>query len=185
MATNKSNNFRLFEQERERANPMVATLSSRLVDIRKKNIAASLSDFEGSAHKLEFVKSLKDIDFIDDSRSTNITSVWYALQSMTKPTVWITNINNPDSVTEDLIEQIHNRVKAIVLQGVYSTRAMEFFQELEVPVFMEMNIEDAVRQGFYACDPGYVVLFSPGVNGTPQMTYRERGDKFKEAVGQL
>ena len=77
----------MFEQERDNSNPMVATLSQHLINIRKKNLAASLSDFEGSAHKLELVKSLNNIDFIDDSRSTNINSVWYSLQRMKKPTV--------------------------------------------------------------------------------------------------
>ncbi len=185
MPTNKSNNFTLFEQEREKANPMVANLASRLVNIRKKNIAASLSDFEGSDHKLEYVKTLKNIDFIDDSRSTNVTSVWYALQSMTKPTVWISCIDKVENITEDLQHQIFEKVKCVVLQGVYNTEVEAYFKSLGVPVFSQMNIEDAVSQAFYVCDAGYVVLFSPGVTGTAQMTYRERGDKFKEAVGQL
>lgn len=185
MPTHKTNNFSLFEKEREKANPMVATLASRLVNIRKKNIAASLSDFEGSSHKLERVKTLKDIDFIDDSRSTNPNSVWYALQSMTKPTVWITGIDEVEKLTSDLMEQISAHVKAVVLQGVYNTDLYDFLAQLDIPVFVEMNLEDAVRQAFYACDRNYAVLFSPGVNGTAQMTYRERGDKFQAAVGQL
>lgn len=185
MPTNRSNNFSLFEQERERANPMVANLTNHLVNIRKKNIAASLSDFEGSAHKLEYVKSIKNVDFIDDSRSTNVTSVWYALQSMTKPTIWITSIDKVALINEDLEKQILEKVKAIVLQGVYNTETKEYFRSLNIPVHSLMNIEDAVSQAFYASESGYVVLFSPGVNGTAQMTYRERGDKFKESVGQL
>lgn len=185
MPTNKTNNFTLFEQERETANPMVATLASRLVNIRKKNIAASLSDFEGSSHKLERVKTINNISFIDDSRSTNITAVWYALQSMTKPTVWITNLDNVENFTEDLEKLIGEKVKAIVLQGVYNTEVYGYLTSFGIPVYVEMNIEDAVRQAYYACDSNYAVLFSPGVNGTAQQTYRERGDKFQEAVGQL
>ncbi len=185
MPTNKTNNFSLFEKEREYASPMVAAITSNLVNIRKKNIAASLSDFEGSAHKLEHVKSLNNIDFIDDSRSVNSNSVWFALQNMTKPTVWITNISSVEKITDDLVDAILEKVKAIVMQGVYSTEVYERFASLGIPVFVEMSLEDAVRQAFYACDSGYVVLFSPGVNGTAQETYRERGDKFQEAVGQL
>ncbi|MBP5206506.1 MAG: hypothetical protein J6Z44_06935, partial [Bacteroidales bacterium] len=75
MASSKNNSFRLFEQEREYANPMVATLANRLIDIRKKDLAASLSDFEVSAHKLQKVKTLNQNDFIDDARSTNTNSV--------------------------------------------------------------------------------------------------------------
>ncbi len=185
MPTNKTNNFSLFEKERAYANPMVAAITDNLVNIRKKNIAASLSDFEGSAHKLEHIKTMKNIDFIDDSRSVNPAAVWFALQSMTKPTVWITNISSVEKITEDLMDIVREKVKAIVLQGVYSTEVYERFASLEIPVFVEMNLEDAVRQAFYAFDGSYAVLFSPGVNGTAPETYRERGDKFQEAVGQL
>ena len=185
MPTQQSNNFSLFEKEREKANPMVATLANHLVNIRKKNIAASLSDFEGSSHKLARVKTINTIDFIDDSRSTNANAVWYALQSMTKPTVWICGIDQVEKITQDLIDQVLSHVKAIVLQGVYNSDVYNFLSSLDIPVFVEMNLEDAVRQAFYACDRNYAVLFSPGVNGTAQMTYRQRGDLFQEAVGQL
>ncbi len=185
MATNKTNSFSLFEQEQERANPMVASITSHLVSIRKKNIAASLSDFEGSAHKLEHVKTLNGIEFINDARSTNITSVWFALQNMTKPVVWIMNIDDTEKVTDDLVDTIREKVKCIVMQGVYNTEGYNFFASLDIPVFVEMNMEDAVRQAYYAGDNGYAVLFSPGVNGNAQMTYRERGNRFKSAVGQL
>lgn len=185
MPTNKSNNFSLFEQERETANPMVAALASRLVNIRKKDIAESLSDFEGSAHKLEFVKTINSIDFIDDSSSNNANSLWYSLQSMKKPTIWITQIDKVESITDDIISQVREKVKAIVMQGTYNMDVYEKFSSLEIPVYVEMNIQDAVSQAYYACDKNFVVLFSPGVKGSAQMTYRERGDKFKEAVGQL
>lgn len=185
MATNKSNNFSLFEQERETANPMVAALANRLVNIRKKNIAESLSDFEGSAHKLEFVKTINNVDFIDDSSSNNANSVWYALQSMSKPTVWITQIDKVEDITDVIVSQIREKVKAIVMQGTYNMEVYEKFASIDIPVFVEMNIQDAVRQAYYACDKNYAVLFSPGIKGTAQMTYRERGDKFKEAIGQL
>ena len=75
-------------------------------------------------------------------------------------------------------------MKAIVLQGVYNSDVYNFLCSLDLPVFVEMNLEDAVRQAFYACDRNYAVLFSPGVNGTAQMTYRQRVDLFQEAVGQ-
>jgi len=90
-----------------------------------------------------------------------------------------------DKITDDLMETISDKVKAIVIQGVYNTDVYERFASLEIPVFVEMGMEDAVRQAFYACDNGYVVLFSPGEKNSAQDTYRERGDKFQEAVGQL
>ncbi len=185
MPTNRTNSFRLFEQERERTSTMTAALNARLVNIRKKNIADSLSDFEGSAHKLEYVKSLNGIDFIDDSRSTNSNAVWFALQSMTKPTVWITNIDEAENLTEDLLNVVREKVKCIVLQGVYNTEVYECLSSLDIPMCIEMNIDDAVREAYYSGKGGYVILFSPGVNGTAQVTYRERGNRFQKAVGQL
>jgi len=184
MATNKSNSFNLFEQEREKANPLVATLNSRLVNLRKKNIAESMSDFAGNAHKLEHVKTISSIEFIDDSNSKNANAVWYSLSSMTKPTIWIASIDKADAITDALLEEASDKVKAIVLQGVYSAEVYERLASLEVPIYIEMNIEDAVRQAFYACEKNYVVLFSPGADST-SLTYRERGRKFQEAVAQL
>ena len=185
MPTNKTNNFNLFEKEREYANPMVASITDHLVNLRKKNIAASLSDFEGSAHKLEHVKTLRRVDFIDDARSVNANSVWFALQSMTKPTIWINNISSPDRITDDVMDLVQEKVKAIVLQGVYNTDVYDRFSSLGIPVFVEMNLEDAVSQAFYAAEGGYAVLYSPGEKSLSQDSYRERGEKFQEAVGQL
>lgn len=181
----KTNSFLLFEQERQHGNPRVATLTNHLIAIRKKNIAASLSDFEGSAHKLEHVKTLSGVDFIDDSRSTNITSVWYSMVSMTKPTTWIMNIDHVELLTEDLRQAVSEKVKCIVIQGVYNTGIYEYFAGLGMKTLVEMSLEDAVRAAFYASVPGDAILFSPGVNGNAQFTYRERGDRFKMAVGQL
>lgn len=181
----KSNSFKLFEMEKQHANPRVATLANRLVELRKKNLAASLSDFEGSAHKLEHVKTLSDVEFIDDARSTNITSVWFSLSNMSKPTVWIMNVDNVDGLTDDLMEVVREKVRCVVLQGVYSTAVYEFFASADVEVLVEMTIEDAVREAFYASRPGDAILYAPGAVSTGQYTYRDRGDKFKRAVGEL
>lgn len=185
MPTKKNNSFRLFEQAKETYNPRVGTLSEQLIRLRKKNIAESLSDFEGSAHKLEHVKSFAGVEFIDDARSTTPNAVWYSLQSMTKPTVWITNIDNLESVTEDILNEVKRNVKEVVLQGVYNIDVYQKFAEQGVPVMMTMNMEDAVNHAFYSCQKGYAVLYSPGIRGNAQVTYRERGDRFKTSVAQL
>ena len=185
MPTKKSNSFRLFEQARETYNPRVGTLSEQLIRLRQKNIAESLSDFEGSAHKLEHVKSFAGVDFIDDARSTTSNAVWYSLQSMTKPTVWITNIDNPDVVTDDILDQVRRNVKEVVLQGVYNIDVYQKIAEIGVPVMMTMNMEDAVNHAFYSCTKGDAVLYAPGIRGNAQVTYRERGERFKSAVAQL
>jgi UDP-N-acetylmuramoylalanine--D-glutamate ligase len=185
MPTKKNNSFRLFEQARETSNPRVGTLSEQLIRLRQKNIAESLSDFEGSAHKLEHIKSFSGVDFVDDARSNTSNAVWFSLKSMTKPTVWITNIDTPELLTDDILTEVKEKVKEVVLQGVYSLDVYQKIAELGIPVMMTMSMEDAVNHAFYACQKGDLVLYAPGIHGTGQITYRERGDRFKAAVAQL
>lgn len=181
MASNKSNNFKIFELEQEFNNSMVATVNDRLIEIRKRNIAQQLSAFQGCGHKLEQVKMLNGIEFIDDASSTNPDATWFALQRMNKPTVWITNISDISNMSDDLLKAVYEKVKFIVLQGVYNSEVYEFISDLDIPTSVEMNMEDAVRQAFYASEKGYTVLYSPCANGAAD----ERGRDFKFAVAQL
>lgn len=181
MASNKTNNFKIFELEQEFNNPMVASVNERLIEIRKRNIAQRLSAFQGCGHKLEQVKTLSGIDFIDDASSTNANATWFSLQRMNKPTVWICNMNDVNEMTDDLLKAVYEKVKFIVIQGVYHADVYELISDLEIPYSMEMSMEDAVRQAFYAADKGYAVLYSPCSEGPAD----ERGRNFKTAVAQL
>lgn len=185
MTNQKSNSYNIHNNE-EAYSSMVASLSKKLINIRNHNLSESLSDFEGIKHKLQYIKSIEGIDFVNDSRSTNINSVWFSLESMQKPIAWIMNIDNIDLITEDLLDAINNKVSKIIIQGVYNSEILDFFTGLGKEVFFTMNLEDAVRTAYYSCKPGDVVLFSPGTtsNGIYR-TYRERGDKFIDAVAQL
>lgn len=185
MANQKSNNYKIYNNEVSSAS-IAASLSEKLINIRNRNLSESLSDFEGAKHKLQYLKSIEGVDFVNDSRSTNINSVWFALESMYKPIAWIMNIDDIDLITEDLLESINKKVSRIIIQGVYNSEILDFFTGLGKEVFFTMNLEDAVRTAYYSCKQGDVVLFSPGTtsNGIYR-TYRERGDKFIEAVAQL
>jgi UDP-N-acetylmuramoylalanine--D-glutamate ligase len=125
------------------------------------------------------------VDFVDDARSNTSNAVWFSLQSMTKPTVWITNIDSPELLTDDIMTQVQEKVKEVVLQGVYNIDVYQKIAEKEIPVMMTMSMEDAVNHAFYACQKGDLVLYAPGVHGNGQVTFRERGDRFKAAVAQL
>lgn len=171
-----------FQTARDRA----ATLSQNLIRLRSESLQESLSDFENSEHKLEFVKTIEGVYFINDSRATNPNAVWFAMENMNQPITWITNMNSVDLVTEDLQQLIQEKVKIIVIQGVYNTSLEDFFKKMNKDVYMVMNLEDAVRTAFYASSSDETVLFSPGVvSAGMYRTYRERGEKFKEAVAQL
>ncbi|MBR4134897.1 MAG: hypothetical protein IKU03_00580 [Bacteroidales bacterium] len=181
MANNKTNNFKIFELEQEFNNPMVASVNERLIEIRKRNIAQQLAAFQGCGHKLEQVKTLSGIEFIDDASSTNPDATWFSLQRMNKPTVWITNISNVSNMSDDLLKAVYEKVKFIIIQGVYNSDVYDLMADLEIPYSVEMNMEDAVRQAFYASEKGYTVLYSPCAEGTAE----ERGRNFQNAVAQL
>jgi UDP-N-acetylmuramoylalanine--D-glutamate ligase len=171
-----------FQNARDRA----ATLSHNLIRLRNENLQELLSDFENSEHKLELVKTIDGVDFINDSRATNANAVWFAMQNMTRPVVWITNMNDVDLITEDLKQLIAEKVKIIVIQGVYNTAVEDYFVKMNKDVYSLIGLEDAVRTAFYAGSSDEAVLFSPGVvSSGAYSTYRERGERFKEAVAQL
>jgi len=171
-----------FQLARDRA----ATLSQNLIRLRNESLQELLSDFENSEHKLEYIKTIEGVDFINDAKATNANAVWFALENMTQPITWITNINSVDLFTDDLKRLIHEKVKIIVIQGVYNTEVEDYFKRMSKDVYMVMNLEDAVRTAFYASSSDDTVLYSPGVASAGMYrTYRERGEKFKEAVAQL
>jgi len=171
-----------FQVVRDRA----ATLPQNLIRLRSESLQETLSDFENSEHTLEFVKTIEGVDFINDSRATNANAVWFAMENMTQPVVWITNMNSVDLITDDLKKMIREKVKIVVMQGVYNTALEEFFKKMERDVYMVISLEDAVRTAFYAASSDETILFSPGVvSAGMYRTYRERGEKFKEAVAQL
>jgi UDP-N-acetylmuramoylalanine--D-glutamate ligase len=171
-----------FKMARDRA----ATLSQNLIKLRNESLQETLSDFENSEHKLEFVKTIEGVVFINDSRATNPNAVWFALENMNQPVIWITNMNNVELINEDLRQIIQEKVKIVVIQGVYNTTMEDYFKKMNKDVYMVMSLEDAVRTGFYAGSSDETVLFSPGVvSAGMYRTYRQRGEKFKEAVAQL
>ena len=171
-----------FQMARDRA----ATLSQNLIRLRSESLQELLSDFENSEHKLEYVKTIEGVDFINDSRATNANAVWYAMENMPQPITWITNMNSVEQISESLEQIIREKVKIIVIQGVYNTALEDFFKKMNKDVYMVISLEDAVRTAFYASSSDETILFSPGVvSAGMYRTYRERGEKFKEAVAQL
>jgi len=171
-----------FQFARDRA----ATISQNLINLRNESLQELLSDFENTEHKLEFVKTIEGVDFVNDSRATNANAVWFAMESMHQPVIWITNMSNVEMIPEDLELLVRKKVKIIVIQGVYNTALEDFFKKMNKDVYSVMNLEDAVRTAFYAGSTGETVLFSPGVVSSGiYRTYRERGERFKEAVAQL
>ncbi|MDR2868745.1 MAG: hypothetical protein LBV46_04305 [Bacteroidales bacterium] len=160
--------------------------AKQLINTRLENLKESMSDFTGNDHKLSQVKTMSGISFINDARSTNHNSVWFSLSSMTKSTAWIMSMSDLSLIDDNLLQEIERIVKVIVICGVYNSEVADFFSERGFEVIQVMNIEEATRAAYYACDNDYTVLFSPGNSALSAIeSYKERGNKFINAVSQL
>jgi UDP-N-acetylmuramoylalanine--D-glutamate ligase len=167
-------------------NSMAAGIAGRLFEIRKDVVRESFSDFENIEHRLEFVNSVHGIDFINDSKATNVNSTWYALESMQQPTIWIAGGVDKGNDYSELMELVQTRVKAIVCMGVDNKKIIEAFREV-VPVIVETgSAEEAVQTAYRLGKKGDAVLLSPACASFDLFeNYEDRGRKFKAAVRTL
>jgi len=167
-------------------NTMAAGLSAFVMDIRKEKIRDAVQTFESLEHRMEFVATIKGVDFINDSKATNTNSTWYALESMEKPTILIlggVDKGNDYSFIKDLVKE---KVKAIVCMGKDNTKIHEAFgNDVELMINTE-SARDAVHAAFHFADKGDVVLLSPACASFDLFkNYEDRGAQFKEAVKDL
>jgi UDP-N-acetylmuramoylalanine--D-glutamate ligase len=164
-------------------NTMAAGLAASIVGIRKSRIREAVQSFESLEHRMEFVVTIRGVDFINDSKATNVNSTWYALESMRKPTILIlggVDKGNDYSMLRDLVKE---KVKAIVCLGVDNRKIHEAFQN-DVPVIVNTSSADeAVQSAFKLANPGDVVLLSPACASFDLFNnYEDRGEQFKKAV---
>ncbi len=167
-------------------NTMAACLAASVIGIRKEKIREAVENFEALEHRMEPVMHIRGVEFINDSKATNINSTWYALESMTKPVVLIlggVDKGNDYTLLTDLVKE---KVKAIVCLGKDNTKIHQAFGNV-VPVMVNTeNMQDAVRACFHLSGKGDVVLLSPACASFDLfMNYEDRGRQFKEAVKEL
>ena len=167
-------------------NTMAACIATSVIGIRKEKIREAVQDFKGLEHRMEQVATVRGVDFINDSKATNMNSTWYALESMTKPCVLIlggTDKGNDYSLIEDLVK---TRVKAIVCLGLDNKKIIAAFKG-KVPTIIETkNAKNAVQSAFELSTKGDVVLLSPACASFDLFkNYEDRGNQFKEAVKEL
>lgn len=162
---------------------MAAGIGSKLVGLRKVSIRECLSDFQNVEHKLEFVANIHGIEFINDSKATNINSVWYALESVNKPVVWIAGGIDKGNDYSKIADLVREKVKAIVCLGLDNTKLFDAFYG-QVQVMQEADsAEDAVRKAYALACKGDQVLLSPACASFDLFeNYEERGNQFKKAV---
>ena len=167
-------------------NTMAAGIASATVGIRKEKIREAIQSFEALEHRMEYVITVRGVEFINDSKATNVNSTWYALESMDKPTILIlggVDKGNDYSLIRDLVKE---KVKAIVCLGVDNRKIHEAFQN-DVPLMVNTgSAEEAVKAAFHFATKGDVVLLSPACASFDLFkNYEDRGRQFKEAVRDL
>lgn len=167
-------------------NSMAAGIAARVLDIRKDSIRESLSDFQGVEHRLEPVINVHGIEFINDSKATNVNSSWYALETMKDEVVWIAGGIDKGNDYSMLFSLIREKVKAIVCLGSDNTKLHDAFDDIIDTVVDAENMDDAVRTAYYLSKKGYQVLLSPACASFDLFdNYEDRGRKFKESVRSL
>ena len=167
-------------------NTMAAGLSAVVMDIRKEKIRDAVQTFESLEHRMETVATIKGVEFINDSKATNTNSTWFALESMTKPTILIlggVDKGNDYSFLKDLVKE---KVKAIICLGIDNSKINKAFVN-DVALMVNTNsAKDAVQAAFHFASKGDVVLLSPACASFDLFkNYEDRGKQFKEAVKDL
>lgn len=167
-------------------NAMAAGIVGRLLEIRKESIRESLSNFENVEHRLEFVATIRGVDFINDSKATNVNSAWYALESLTRPVVWIAGGIDKGNDYNVLKALVKDKVKAIVCLGKDNLRLHEAFSnEVEIMVNTQ-SMPEAVQMASHLAQKGDIVLLSPACASFDLfLNYEDRGRQFKKAVKML
>ncbi|WP_046744142.1 UDP-N-acetylmuramoyl-L-alanine--D-glutamate ligase [Kordia zhangzhouensis] len=167
-------------------NAMAASAVAQLLKIRKQTIRESMSSFQGVEHRLEKVLKIQNVQYINDSKATNINATYYALESMTTQTVWIVGGVDKGNDYSDLLPLVHEKVKAIICLGVDNTKIIEAFGRVTDLMVETTSMEEAVKISHKIAEKGDTVLLSPACASFDLFeNYEDRGRQFKEAVRSL
>jgi UDP-N-acetylmuramoylalanine--D-glutamate ligase len=167
-------------------NTMAACLAATLLDIRKEKIRDAVQTFQSLEHRMEHVANVRGVEFINDSKATNVNSTWYALESMTKPTVLILGGVDKGNDYSFITELVKEKVKAIICLGTDNRKIHEAFGNIVPAIADTSTAEEAVHTAFHFAKKGDVVLLSPACASFDLfMNYEDRGNQFKKAVKDL
>jgi UDP-N-acetylmuramoylalanine--D-glutamate ligase len=167
-------------------NSMAAGITAKIFDIRKETIKQCLSDFQHVEHRLEYAASIHGVDYINDSKATNVNSTWYALESMHKIVVWIAGGLDKGNDYSSLEPLVRSKVRVIICLGKDNKKLREAFEDL-VEVFIEVqSADDAVKAAYSLARRGEAVLLSPACASFDLFeNYEDRGNQFKKAIKNL
>jgi len=167
-------------------NSLAAGIVANIYGLRKDEIRKSLSDFKSLEHRLETVTKVRGVEFINDSKATNVNSTWYALETMSKPIIWIAGGVDKGNDYSVLTPLVQKKVKALVCLGEDNTKLHSAFGKAVDVIVNTNNIHDAVKMAYQLGAPGDVVLLSPACASFDLFqNFEDRGMKFKEEVIKL
>ncbi len=167
-------------------NTMAGALATQLLNVRSQSIKDSLANFEGAEHRLENVQKVNGVQFINDSKATNVNATFYALECMEQSTVWIVGGVDKGNDYEDLLPLVREKVKAIVCLGEDNEKLKAIFYNVVDMMIETAGAEEAVKVAYKLSQPGDTVLLSPACASFDLFeNYEDRGRQFKSAVRSL
>lgn len=167
-------------------NSMAAGISANIAGIRKECIREALNDFKGVEHRLEKVARVKGVDYINDSKATNVNSCWYALQSMKTKTVLILGGKDKGNDYNEIADLVKEKCSGLIFLGLHNEKLHDFFGNFSLPIVDAQSMPDAVNAAYNMAKKGETVLLSPCCASFDLFkSYEDRGDQFKECVRNL
>ena len=167
-------------------NSMAAAMAARVFEVKDTVIRQAMIDFQNVEHRLEYVLTVHGIDFINDSKATNVNACWYALESMTKKVVWIVGGVDKGNDYTELVNMVDEKVKAIICLGENNKQIIKEFKDKVDIIVQASNMKEAVKQSYALADKEDVVLLSPACASFDLFAnYEDRGFQFKQEVRKL
>ena len=167
-------------------NTMAATTAAKLISIRKETIRRSIENFQGAEHRLEKVLKIHHVQYINDSKATNVNAAYYALDSMKTPTVWIVGGVDKGNDYKELMPLVREKVKAIICLGTDNSKIKDAFGNVVDLVVETFAMDEAVKVAYKIAERGDTVLLSPACASFDLFkNYEDRGNQFKEAIKKL
>jgi UDP-N-acetylmuramoylalanine--D-glutamate ligase len=181
-----STDFLTLEGQHNVKNAMAAGLASLLVNVRKETILQSIQNFQGAPHRLEKVLKINHVEYVNDSKATNINATYYALDGIKKPIVWIVGGVDKGNDYAELMPLVREKVKGIICLGMDNSKLIEAFGNVVEPLVETFSMEEAVKVAYKMSERGDTVLLSPACASFDLFeNYEDRGNQFKGAIKKL
>ena len=181
-----STDFLTLDGQHNVKNAMAASLASMLVGVRKESLRQSIQSFQGVPHRLEKVLTINHVEYINDSKATNVNAAYYALDGIKKPIVWIVGGVDKGNDYSELMPMVREKVNGIICLGVDNSKLFETFGSVVEPMVETTSMDEAVKIAYKMATRGNAVLLSPACASFDLFeNYEDRGNQFKSAIRKL